>query len=128
MNSMFEGCTNLKSLNLNVFKTPNLKLTDAMFKDCSSLTDLKMDNFNTYNVQSMNEMFSGVSSLRELSLPKFYTNNIQSYTNMWKGVKDLNLRISVKDNKKILDGVEGLNITNIDEFEELINSKIFRVK
>ena len=39
----------------------------------------------------------------------------------------LNLRI-IKEKKKILEGVEGLNITNIDEFEELINSKIFRVK
>ena len=46
MNSMFNYCTSLKSLDLSNFNTQKVKDMSSMFYHCSSLS-LDLSNFNT---------------------------------------------------------------------------------
>ena len=86
-----------------------------MFEDCSELLSLRIDTFNTKKVLEMDEMFSGVINLRNLDLSSFDTRNISSWVRMWHLITNMNIRISVSRNKKILGDIgEGINITDID--------------
>ena len=44
MTSMFEGCSNLTSLDFTKWKMPNLSVTTDMFKGCDNLTEFKSDD------------------------------------------------------------------------------------
>lgn len=56
MESMFEGCSSLKTLNLSSFNTPNLEKYDNMFTDCSSLVILDISNFNLKNQNLLSDL------------------------------------------------------------------------
>ncbi len=59
MISMFEGTSNLKSVDLSHFDTSKVTDMSSMFKDCKSLTTLDVSNFVTTNVTDMSNMFNG---------------------------------------------------------------------
>ena len=46
-----------------------------MFNGCSELKDLDISNFNTYNVIDMRFMFCGCKSLQKLNVSNFIINN-----------------------------------------------------
>ena len=115
MRSMFEGCWDLTSLSLTIFKTQEVTLMNNMFKDCSKLEKLEL-NFNTKNVNKMDEMFSNVTSLRNLDLSSFDTSNVDSAKDIWKGITELTLIIDEDKNGNILaDKPEGIVIVKPDE-------------
>ena len=62
MNSMFECCSSLTSLDLSHFNTTNVTTMAHMFRDCV-VSSLDLSCFNTSNVTSMTGMFSGCSNL-----------------------------------------------------------------
>jgi len=47
MNSMFNGCSSLKEINLSKFNTQNVTDMSWMFYGCSSLKEINLSNFNT---------------------------------------------------------------------------------
>ena len=47
MNSIFEGCISLTSLDIRDFNTENLGLMGSMFKDCRSFVRLDVSRLNT---------------------------------------------------------------------------------
>ena len=53
MNSMFEGCEFLISLDLNNFDTRQVTTMYSMFSGCDELKTLKIDNFSTLQQNSM---------------------------------------------------------------------------
>lgn len=57
MNSMFIGCTALKSLDLTNFNTSSLTNMSRMFYSCHALTTLDLSSFNTSRVTGMSEAF-----------------------------------------------------------------------
>ena len=64
MSSMFEGCSNLTSLDLSGYKTNNVTDMWRMFYGCSSLTTIYAgDGWNTEKVTSSNHMFSSCTKL-----------------------------------------------------------------
>lgn len=64
MNSMFENCTNLTSIDLSSFNTSYVTETNGMFKGNSKLTTIySSDNFITTNITSSNSMFSDCTLL-----------------------------------------------------------------
>ena len=71
MSYMFRHCTNLKSLNLKSFNTQNVMYMDHMFEDCISLTAIDLSSFRTENVKSMRGMFLHCASLISLDLKSF---------------------------------------------------------
>ena len=74
---MFENCSSLTSLDLNIFNTANVTSMAGMFEKCSSLTSLDLNNFNTANVKYMGGMFEKCSSLTSLDLSNFNTSNVR---------------------------------------------------
>ena len=97
MNSMFSGCSALKSLDLTTFNTENVRDMNFMFLKCSALTSLDLKNFNTENVTDMYNMFDGCSALTSLDLTNFNTANVERMQEMFKGCSTLQ-SIYVSDN------------------------------
>ena len=57
MIQMFSGCFSLKSLELSLFKTDKFTNACLMFDDCKSLESLKLPSFNKEKVKDMQHMF-----------------------------------------------------------------------
>ena len=62
---MFWGCSSLKSSDLSLFNTTNVKNMSGMFCGCSSLKSIDLSSFSTTNVNDMSDMFVGCSSLKK---------------------------------------------------------------
>ena len=78
MDSMFYGCSSLKSINLDTFHTENLVDMRNLFYDCSSLTSIDLSKFNTQYVRYLSKMFYQCSSLSYLDISSFQFNSTNS--------------------------------------------------
>ena len=81
----FSSCKNLTDIegieNLN---TENVTNMNSMFDRCSALTSLDLTNFNTAKVSDMNYMFMGCYALTTIFVSdKFVTNQVTSSDNMF---------------------------------------------
>lgn len=85
MGSMFNGCTNLTSVDLSGWDTSNVTSMNSMFYGCEKLTSITFgDNFDTSNVENMGGMFSGCANMANrtgittLDLSNFNTKKVTS--------------------------------------------------
>ena len=78
MQSMFEGCESLKSLDLSSFNTKSVEDMNSMFKGCTNLLSLNLSNFNTELVTNMEGMFYSCKSLKSLNISSFKTNSVNN--------------------------------------------------
>ncbi|MBQ8965501.1 SpaA isopeptide-forming pilin-related protein [Ruminococcus sp.] len=69
MQSMFEGCSNLTSIDLSSLVTTD-KLTNMsnMFKGCEKVTSLDLSGFTTSNVTTFASMFENMKAVTEIKL------------------------------------------------------------
>lgn len=81
MNSMFDGCVDLTSLDLSNFNTSNVTDMGRMFAACRSIYKLDLRNFDMSKVTNTNSMFSGCSNLRELRLDNCSKDTISKIIN-----------------------------------------------
>ena len=88
-NYLFEGCSSLKSLNLNGMRTPSATSMAGMFKGCSSLTSLNLSTFDTGKVNNMAFMFDECSSLTSLDVTKFNTKSVTDMVGLFSGCSSL---------------------------------------
>ncbi len=63
---MFNGCTNLISLDLSSFNTAKVTNMYGMFNDCTNLISLDLSSFNTAKVAGMYSMFYGCTNLQTI--------------------------------------------------------------
>ena len=89
MNTMFQSCSKLTSLDLSSFDTSNVTNMSGMFDNCSSLTSLDLSNLNTSNVTNMFNMFQNCSSLTSLDLSNLNTSNVTNNSWMFFGCSSL---------------------------------------
>ena len=89
MSSMFQECSNLKSLDFTNFDTKNVSNMYFMFNNCPNLTSLDITNFNTAKVTNMGNMFLGCSNLTSLDLTNFNTAKVTDMHGMFKGCSAL---------------------------------------
>ncbi|WEV72507.1 BspA family leucine-rich repeat surface protein [Bifidobacterium sp. ESL0790] len=92
MNSMFENCSSLTSLNLGAnFNTGNVENMSRMFDGCSKLPSLNLGGkFDTSSVYNMSDMFEGCSGLTSLNLGNnFNTSSVDSMSDMFYGCSGL---------------------------------------
>ena len=68
MESMFNKCSGLTSLDLSNFDTSNVTHMGGMFYGCSGLTLLDLSGWDTSKVININEMFNGCTSLRTIRM------------------------------------------------------------
>ena len=139
MHSMFNGCTELISLDLSNFDTSSVTTMETMFNECSKLISLDLSNFNTSIVNKMGSMFNGCKSLRFLNLSYFNTSSVTEMNSMFYGCKSLSsLNLSFFDTSSVTTmnsmfmaciELNSLDLTNFDTPQvEDINSMFFGCK
>ncbi|MCQ2751978.1 MAG: BspA family leucine-rich repeat surface protein [Coriobacteriales bacterium] len=83
MESMFNSCQLLKTLDLSNFNTSNCPSFSWMFYGCFSLEDIFFGDIDTSSVTLMNHMFDFCSSLIWLDLSAFNTTNVTDMSYMF---------------------------------------------
>ena len=71
LDNMFDGCTNLVSVNTQDWDVSNVWSMDCMFRNCSSLVSLDLGNWTPYISGWTQNMFAGCTSLQTLDMRKF---------------------------------------------------------
>ena len=97
MADMFDGCSNLTSLDLSSFDTSQVTTMSSMFSGCSNLTSLDLSNFNTSQVTTMPYMFSECSRLTSLNLSNFDTSQVTNMYRMFSGCSSLTTTINISN-------------------------------
>lgn len=83
--SMFLGCSNLKTIKIESFNTKDVISMRNMFAGCSSLETIKVNSLNTKNVIDMSNMFAHCESLTNLDLSSIYLGTNMNVTDMLTG-------------------------------------------
>lgn len=73
MQNMFEGCTNLESIDLSSFDTENMKSMTGMFFSCTKLETLDLSSFATPKMVSMVDAFSNCKNLKKIYVTSAFT-------------------------------------------------------
>ena len=105
LGNMFEDCTQLKDLiiNMDKFKTDNVTHMQKMFSNCNNLEQINIGKFNYSKVIFMNHMFENCEKLKEIDLSDLkLLNDKQVEINMYKIFYNLS-DVSVKANNEIID-------------------------
>ena len=105
MQSMFNGCSGLTSLDVSGFNTANVTNMLSVFSGCSGLTSLDVSGFNTANVTNMQSLFNGCSGLTSLDLSSFNTSEVTDMRSMFNGCSGLT--------SLDLSGFNTANVTNM---------------
>ena len=109
MESMFQGCSSLTSLDVSNFSTQNVTNMQSMFQGCSSLTSLDVSNFSTQNVTKIQSMFRGCSSLTSLDVSNFSTQNVTNMYYMFQGCSSLtSINLGDKFDASKVSGVQNM--------------------
>ncbi|MCM1553816.1 MAG: BspA family leucine-rich repeat surface protein, partial [Butyrivibrio sp.] len=121
---MFNGCSNLESLDLSGFDTSNVLNMTHMFCGCSSLTSIDLSGLDTSNVTNMCSMFCGCSSLTSLDLSGFDTSSVTDMCSMFGSCSGLSsLDVSGFDTSSVIDmsdmfyGCSGLTSLDLSGFD-----------
>lgn len=89
MSYMFQGCSSLPALDLSKFDTSCVTRIDSMFEGCSSLKTLRLSSIKTGSVTSMSGMFNGCSSLRTIDVSSFDTSCVSNMSWLFSGCSSL---------------------------------------
>jgi surface protein len=131
MNSMFYGCLELNSLNIDNFNTEKVTTMANLFYNCSKLETVNLSNFKTPKLESMSGMFNSCKSLTEIDINHFNTDNVTTMASLFTGcscnitftnknttnVKSVFAMFNVYYGEKIdLSGISLINSTNNDSF------------
>lgn len=100
--ALFQGLTNLTTLDVSGLDTSAMTNMSAMFYGDSSLTELDLSNFNTASVTNMANMFMDCEKLVSVDLSSFNTANVTNMSFMFnKDRKLLNLDLKKFDTRKV---------------------------
>ena len=123
MTEMFAGC-NMKSLNINSWKTPNLNYMSGMMKNCTNLTSLSISAWDTSRVVSMESLFENCRALAKIYFAKIDTSNVINMHNMFYGCEKLTDftvagfdTSSVQNMKGMFGGCKALTFLNLRNFD-----------
>ena len=89
MNSLFSGCSSLKSIDLSNINTSLVNRMASMFSECNSLESIDLSNFDTSLIKNMNSMLYGCNSLESIDLSYFNTSLVNKMNSMFSGCESL---------------------------------------
>ena len=102
MNSFFEECSSLVSIDLSKLNTMNLLYTERMFFNCINLISINFGNFNSEKIISMKSMFAGCHSISSIDFSSFKTMNLKNMEYMFSNCHILSsLNLSTFDTKNV---------------------------
>ena len=121
---LFDGCSNLETVDLSDLDTSQVKYMRRMFRDCSSLTSLDLSGFDTRNVRDMYAMFYNCDSLSNVDIRSFDTSSVYDMSFMFglcRSLKILNLSNFDTSNVTNMEfmfvkcyGLTGINVSSFD--------------
>lgn len=128
---MFNGCSNLLTLDLSSFNTSNVVNMDSMFSGCAKLTTLDLSSFNTSKVLDMNCMFCNCSNLTSLDVSNFNTSKVLDMDSMFSGCTKLTTLDLSSFNTSLLTSMDGMfsnckSLTSLD-LSNFKTSKVLRM-
>ena len=103
MNSMFFGCSSLTSINFENVDTSSVKNMQSMFGNCQALTSLDLSSFDTSSVTTMGGMFAFCSKLLSLDLSNFDTSSVKDMSYMFDHSKLETLDLSNFDTSSVIN-------------------------
>ena len=86
--SMFNTCTNLKTVNMKNLNTKNVTNMRSMFMNCENLLELDLSSFNVENVTDTSGMFYGCQNLKALKC-NFNFKKAEDFNTMFEECKNL---------------------------------------
>ena len=103
MYEMFFACDKLTHLDLSGWDTSEVKSLEDMFSNCKALSTVDgLSDWNTTNAKTMNGMFANCYALTGLDLTKWNTSKVTDMESMFTGCKTLtNLDVSKWDTSKV---------------------------
>ena len=81
--SMFEGSTNIISVDLSKFDASKVTSMFGMFYQCSSLKEINFGNIDTSSLNNMESLFDLCFSLTTVDLSKFDTSKVTTMSGMF---------------------------------------------
>ena len=79
INALFNGCSNLTTLDVSNLDTSNVTNMKNLFKGCSKLTNLDISQWNVSSVTNMNYLFQNCYALTSLDISQW---DVSSVTDM----------------------------------------------
>ena len=119
MNSMFENCQQITSLDLTNFNTKNVLYMQRMFWACNQLTELNLSTWDTSQVVDMMGMFYACSSLQRLDIRSFTFTKVGSWISIFYNVPTDCLIIVKDDTAKAWVLKARSDLTNVKTVAEL---------
>ena len=99
---MFNGCSNLTSIDASNWDTSSVTNMISMFNNCSKLTTVDVSNWDTSSVTNMSNMFNNCSSLTSLDVSNWDTSSVTNMSNMFNNCSSLtSLDVSNWDTSKV---------------------------
>ena len=87
--TMFDGCSSLKKLNLGTLDFGLSKNFKRMFANCSNLEELDVSHFNTKNSMSFEGMFYNCRNLNKIDVSKFNSSKCKTIRSMFEDCKNI---------------------------------------
>lgn len=135
MKSMFDGCTDLTSVNASGWDTSNVTNMVYMFWHCYNLTSLDLSSFDTSNVTNMKSMFNECTALTSLNINNFNTSNVTDMYGIFITCESLtSLDLSNWNTSNVTDfgwmfqdctALTSLNLSNFDTSNATNMGKMF---
>ena len=89
MNSLFNGCSSLKTIYFSNFDTSLVTDMSNLFSMCRVLESIDLSSFNTEAVTNMNSMFFQCEKLKTIDIINFKTSNVTNMGAMFQECKAL---------------------------------------
>ena len=83
--SMFDGCSQLKTINSKHWRFGILNNASCMFRGCEALESLDTSKWNLSFLSNASEMFSGCSKVKKLDVSNWDTSSLETANNMFRG-------------------------------------------
>ena len=135
MKNMFNGCSNLESIDLSSFIVSKVEDLSYMFRGCTSLNSLNLSTINTQSVTTMEGMFYNCKNLVNLDISRFSIPFVTTMKEMFyscSSIKSLNLSNFISQSAKTMEkmfykcsNLESLYINNFETSEVETMAKMF---
>ena len=108
LNSFFDECSNIISLDLSNFNSSNVTDMYRMFNKCTRLQYIEgLNKLNTNKVKNMSGMFQNCYEIEFLDLTNFNTSNVINMAGMFKSCNKL----------KEIKGINNFNTYNVTDMK-----------
>lgn len=102
LNSLFNSCSNLTSVNTQGWDTSNVTTFWALCYQCPNLLEIDVSKFDTSNADNMYAMFYGCNKLTSLDVSNFNTSQATNMEGIFNACKALtSLDVSNWDTSKV---------------------------